>query len=170
MYILKRSDSSLIQVESIFFTIFSDFLRFFCTTLRLGTEVNPSPSFLGNVGYQSTHLTPILVDFGQPMRAQNGRNRYPTLAGDFRGPVCALTETCGLHVLRAIPGRAPAQLHASCVAFAAFRFLQASSSRFRFLSSFAFVFISVFTECFYFTSTKIHTVFFLRLRVQYRTF
>ena len=29
---------------------------------------------------------PIWVGFGPPMRAQNGRNRYPTLAKTFRGP------------------------------------------------------------------------------------
>ena len=44
------------------------FYDLFCTTLRLGTEVHPSPSFLGNVGYRSTLETLILVDFGPPLR------------------------------------------------------------------------------------------------------
>ena len=103
MYILKTSVASLLQAESIFLRFVLIFYDLFCTTLRLGTEVHPSPSFLGNVGYRSTLETLILVDFGPPLRAQNGRNRYPTLPGIFRGPATVSAEVKAVLLLYCKP-------------------------------------------------------------------
>jgi hypothetical protein len=87
-----------------FFTIFAEFLRFFYTILRSGTEVHPSDALLGCRVPSPPMRRQIWVNFGPPIRAKNGRNRDPTLTGIFRGPVIAgkragMSGTFAFHLL-----------------------------------------------------------------------
>lgn len=73
---------------------FVDFFRFFWIFLyaqRGWIPKTPVKPRFGDVATGWVPKTPtgclIWTDFGQPIGSQTGQNRYPTLAGIFRGPV-----------------------------------------------------------------------------------
>ena len=71
----------------IFYDFIGNFYGFFTPSRGWVPRSTHRLPFLGRLGTECTHATPIFDVFGPPTRPRIGRNRYPTLTGIFRGPL-----------------------------------------------------------------------------------